>query len=122
MTWNYRILRHRDGTLALHEVYYDEQGQPRAYTERPAGFAVDPEDGPEGVQAALETALRDARERPVLDAETIADPGAIKIQSTDGLYAEMSAVARGEKPAPADAARPSFNSDRALADYLRSRK
>jgi hypothetical protein len=33
-----------------------------------------------------------------------------KIQSMDDLEAEMRAVARGEKPAPADAARPSFES------------
>ena len=33
MSWSYRIVRHRDGTLALHEVYYDEGGRPYAYTE-----------------------------------------------------------------------------------------
>lgn len=33
-----------------------------------------------------------------------------KIQSHDDLKAEMMAVARGEKPAPKDAALPSFNS------------
>jgi predicted transcriptional regulator len=33
-----------------------------------------------------------------------------KIQSLDGLEAEMLAVARGEKPAPSDAALPSFES------------
>jgi predicted transcriptional regulator len=37
-----------------------------------------------------------------------------KIQSLRSLREEMKAVARGERPAPADAARPSFNSVRAL--------
>ncbi|HEX8664697.1 MAG TPA: MarR family transcriptional regulator, partial [Beijerinckiaceae bacterium] len=56
-----------------------------------------------------------------------------KIQSHDHLRREMTAVARGEKPAPKDAARPSFNSveavmrlltpeNRALLAVLRDRK
>ena len=72
MSWNYRILRHEDGSLALHEVYYDEDGRPRGYTAESAGFCAYEEEGPEGITAALERALRDARERPVLDATDIA--------------------------------------------------
>ena len=56
-----------------------------------------------------------------------------KIQSHDDLKAEMIAVARGEKPAPKDAALPSFNSldvlvrlltpeNRALLAVIRDRK
>jgi predicted transcriptional regulator len=56
-----------------------------------------------------------------------------KIQSHDDLKAEMMAVARGEKPAPKDAALPSFNSidvlmrlltpeNRALLAIIRDRK
>lgn len=41
-----------------------------------------------------------------------------KIQSLSALEAEMKAVARGEKAAPADATRPSFNSVQALARLL----
>lgn len=41
-----------------------------------------------------------------------------KIQSLSALEAEMRAVARGERPAPADAARPSFESVEALARLL----
>jgi predicted transcriptional regulator len=41
-----------------------------------------------------------------------------KIQSMDDLEAEMRAVARGEKPAPADAARTSFESVEALIRLL----
>jgi predicted transcriptional regulator len=41
-----------------------------------------------------------------------------RIQSMDDLEAEMRAVARGEKPAPADAARPSFESVEALIRLL----
>jgi hypothetical protein len=39
MTWNYRVLRHPDGHLALHEVYYDKAGKPISYTARPIHFA-----------------------------------------------------------------------------------
>ncbi|MCX8281771.1 hypothetical protein OSJ77_16375 [Phyllobacterium sp. 0TCS1.6C] len=67
MTWNYRILRHENGDLALHEVYYDEKGQPKAYTEQPISFFSDAEGGPEEIVGSLERALRDAKERSVLD-------------------------------------------------------
>ena len=41
-----------------------------------------------------------------------------KIQSLRSLRAEMQAVARGARPAPADAARPSFNSVEAVVRLL----
>jgi predicted transcriptional regulator len=41
-----------------------------------------------------------------------------KIQSLRSLRKEMTAVARGERPAPADAAKPSFNSVDALVRLL----
>jgi len=41
-----------------------------------------------------------------------------KIQSLASLEKQMKAVARGERPAPADAARPSFNSVDALVRLL----
>ena len=41
-----------------------------------------------------------------------------KIQSLRALREEMKAVARGERPAPSDAARMSFNSVEALARLL----
>lgn len=41
-----------------------------------------------------------------------------KIQSLAALREEMKAVARGERPAPPDAARPSFQSVEALARLL----
>ena len=39
MTWNYRILEHKDldgsSWFAIHEVYYDDKGNPVACTEGP---------------------------------------------------------------------------------------
>lgn len=43
---------------------------------------------------------------------------AFKIQSLQSLREEMTAVARGERPAPADAALPTFNSVAALIHLL----
>jgi predicted transcriptional regulator len=43
-----------------------------------------------------------------------------KIQSLDSLEREMRGVARGERPAQADAARPSFNSVEAVVRLLTS--
>ena len=66
-TWNYRIVRHRDGDLALHEVYYAKDGKPSSRTDRPCSFACDAEEGVGGIVASLKRALKDATERPVLN-------------------------------------------------------
>ena len=42
----------------------------------------------------------------------------VKIQSLRSLREEMKAVARGERPAPADAGRPSFNAVRTVVRLL----
>jgi len=42
----------------------------------------------------------------------------IKVQNVRSLRDEMRAVARGERPAPADAAKPSFNSVEAVVRLL----
>ena len=42
----------------------------------------------------------------------------VKVQSLRSLRVQMKAIARGERPAPADAARPSFNSVSALVRLL----
>jgi len=69
--WNYRVVRHPPGVggateewFALHEVFYGEDGEPIGITENPVSFGGDT---PEEVAESLEMALRDARERPVLD-------------------------------------------------------
>jgi len=66
-TWHYRFLRYTDGTLALHEVYCDEEGRPNGYTTRPISFAVDADEGHDGLVQSMKMALRDAVERPILD-------------------------------------------------------
>jgi hypothetical protein len=73
MSWNYRIVKkaipaeHRAGGEfhhALHEVYYDKEGRPNGLTQAPAHFGGADRDE---IANALELALRDARERPILN-------------------------------------------------------
>lgn len=65
MAWNYRILDHGEW-LALHEVYYDDAGEPNGWTVDAITFGAHSDEGAEGVIASLEMALADARKRPVL--------------------------------------------------------
>ena len=70
MSWNYRIVRYRnpeDG-YGLHEVFYDDNQRVVTITETPARFACLPNKGPGGVIKYLEMALKDARERDILEA------------------------------------------------------
>lgn len=65
MTWNYRLVRtvfEDEEYFAVHEVYYNEAGEPIMMTERPATFGGD---SPEEAIQALEMALKDAQSRPV---------------------------------------------------------
>lgn len=80
-TWNYRIVKTRgEGPLGpweayeLCEVFYDDAGNPESRTGA-VGFACDADEGPEGVTGSLEMALRDARDKPVLDENDIGSRG-----------------------------------------------
>lgn len=57
--WNYRIINF-GSHIALHEVHYDDDGNPRAYTTNPASFVADLDEGVEGIAAALDMARCDA--------------------------------------------------------------
>ena len=74
MTWNYRVVRHPDGTLALNEAYYDDAGALKAATAEPISFVADPDEGLDGIVRSLEMAFADAKRHPVLDWTEI--PGA----------------------------------------------
>lgn len=71
MTWHYRVLRHPDGSLALHEVFCDEAGRPDRYTEQSISFSVDADEGLGDLIAMLHTAAADAISRPILDTSEI---------------------------------------------------
>lgn len=66
MTWNYRVLD-RDGYLAIYEVYYDDEGNVRGYTENPTYPR-----GYEGDLDELKTQLElycEALDKPILKYE-----------------------------------------------------
>lgn len=67
MTWNYRIIRYKDGALGLHEIHYDDAGEPKARTSDLADFGCDEDEGPQGIVKSLRMALNDAETQPVLD-------------------------------------------------------
>ena len=48
MSWNHRILAHKDGDemyFEIHEVYYDEDGKPISYTADGANVGSESLDG-----------------------------------------------------------------------------
>lgn len=68
MSWNYRVVKYRDGSgYGLHEVFYDDEGKAYAMTERPVGFACDPEEGPLSIALQLLKAHEDASELDIFD-------------------------------------------------------
>lgn len=56
MSWTYRVLDHGD-ILAIHEVYLDEEGAPKAWTTEPAGVVAESREGFLWVLRAMEKAL-----------------------------------------------------------------
>jgi len=63
--WNYRIIDF--GThKALHEVYYDDAGNPDGWTENPAHFVCDDEEDWTSITNQLAMAAYSAARQPVL--------------------------------------------------------
>ena len=67
MSWNYRIIRHGNGSYALHEVYYDDYGNPEMYTTEPITFVADSDEDPGVIARMLAQAQLDVLSLPVLD-------------------------------------------------------
>ena len=71
--WNYRVMRHEGGWLAVHEVHYDEAGRAEFYSAEPVIFGT-PDDDLKGVIRNLLRAARNARTLPVLEAKDFERP------------------------------------------------
>ena len=66
MHWNYRILRHiykADDWLAVHEVHYDDNGEPNSCTSEPIQIV---QDDMEAMRWGLGK-IQEALEKPVID-------------------------------------------------------
>jgi hypothetical protein len=71
MHWNYRIVI-KDGALGIHEVYYDDQGQPSSLSEDsvvPVASSV------EELRDVLERLRRATQEPPLVYDDVADDPG-----------------------------------------------
>lgn len=59
--WDYRVMqfaREGDPSCAIHEVHYDDDGKPVAYTENPAYVAWDADEGdPTGILLRMAVAI-----------------------------------------------------------------
>lgn len=87
MSWNYRIVRYKNGGgYGLHEVYYDYEygGKIFGVTEAAVAFVCNAEEGPEGVKASLLMALADAGKYPVLEEESYSDAEEEKTSEGEG--------------------------------------
>lgn len=78
MSWNYRVVRFTGTTkigdldfdydhLAVHGVFYDENGKPVGMTKEPERFTCDTEDGKQAIIDKLELAIKTIRETEILD-------------------------------------------------------
>jgi hypothetical protein len=68
MSWNHRILAHKDGDdwyFQIHEVYYDEKGQPSSYTEN--GVSIGSENI-EGISWVLDK-MKECVNKPILSVD-----------------------------------------------------
>ena len=72
--WNYRVMRHADGSVAIHEVHYDDNGEPHAWTLEPTGFSGD---SIEELRSALALAERGLQEK-ILDHESFSSKPGVK--------------------------------------------
>lgn len=85
MTWNYRVIRHSprtpydDETLAIHEVYYDDKGNPTSCTVDPTGIVGD---DLRSLRLSIAGVMR-ALQMPILEMKMFDDMAAPK-RSTDG--------------------------------------
>jgi hypothetical protein len=71
---DHRVIDH-GSWLGIHEVHYDQNGRPAAFTANAVAVIVDAGEGPEAVRATLEQ-MHGALENPVLTPEDF--PGAVR--------------------------------------------
>jgi hypothetical protein len=66
MSWNYRVIRHKDKSLAIHEVFYHDDGTAHSVTTEPTEVVSDT--GMKGLKADLDS-MALALSREVIDME-----------------------------------------------------
>ena len=84
MTWNYRIVKtyHKESKeyiYAIHEAYYDEQGNVNGITQNPIRIMCESTDG---IKWTLER-ISEALTKPVLEDKDLSTPGFYKSLALD---------------------------------------
>lgn len=71
--WNYRIMKHKDGTYGLHEVTY-KNGEPVLWSENPiTGHYEELDDLVGSFEMMLNDIRRDTSDRSILDVQALMD-------------------------------------------------
>jgi hypothetical protein len=68
MSWNHRILAHKDGDemyFQIHEVYYDKEGKPDGYTANGVSVGAESLDG---IKWVLDK-MKECVNKPILSAD-----------------------------------------------------
>ena len=65
MTWNYRIVKSKEGWFGLHEVFYNKNGEAWGATVEPISFSS--YDKPSDIISSMSMALADILAKPVLE-------------------------------------------------------
>jgi hypothetical protein len=98
-SWNRRVVRHADGSLAIHEVRYGPDGTVRAWTES-CSEAVDREEGLDGLAKSIEFTHQsslDATAKPILDASDLPGGGdGESCEASQEAYSRVRAEIDGE--------------------------
>lgn len=70
MTWNHRVIKFypegQDPYYAIHEIYYDDEGIPWAFTKNPASVVWDNDETFESPRFSLDS-MRKALDLPILE-------------------------------------------------------
>jgi hypothetical protein len=58
LTWDYRVVKHTDGSFAIHEIYYTDTNKIKLYSKNPCGIVADDIGDLKSVLSMLSAALK----------------------------------------------------------------
>jgi hypothetical protein len=67
LTWDYRVVKHSDGSFAVHEIYYTDSNKIELYSKEPCGIVANDIEDLKSVLSMLNAALK----QPVIFAEEL---------------------------------------------------
>lgn len=94
MTWNYRVIEFQFGDethRAIHEVYYDEAGNPNGYAENPASISWNADEDPGAASKILEK-MQVALTKPVLTEKDFTVPAVKRVGVAKGKFEVLDSI------------------------------